>query len=113
MMTRIAALQDNKGFWHPSLLDNVNYPMPESSSSGFFTYGLAWGINRGYLDRKTFEPVVRKGWQALTTAVHPDGKLGWVQEIGADPTKVSFDDTEVYGVGAFLLAGSEMLKLEK
>lgn len=111
MIQRIAHLQDEKGFWHPSLLDYKTYPMPESSSSSFFTYGLAWGINRGYLDRKTFEPVARKGWKALTTAIHHDGKLGWVQEIGADPTKVSFEDTEVYGVGAFLLAGSEFLKL--
>lgn len=112
MMHRIAYLQDEKGFWHPSLLDYKTYPMPETSSSSFFTYGLAWGINRGYLDRKRFEPIAEQGWHALTTAIHPDGKLGWVQEIGADPTKVSFDDTEVYGVGAFLLAGSELAKLK-
>jgi rhamnogalacturonyl hydrolase YesR len=113
MMSRITHLQDEKGLWHPSLLDYKTYPMPESSSSSFFTYGLAWGINRGYLDRKTFEPSALKGWQVLTSLVHQDGKLGWVQEIGADPTKVSYDDSEVYGVGAFLLAGSEILMLSE
>lgn len=112
MMQRIARLQDEKGFWHPSMLDPASYPMPETSSSAFFTYGLAWGINRGYLDKATYEPIARKGWSALLSAIHPDGKLGWVQQIGADPQKVSFDDTEVYGVGAFLLAGSEITKLK-
>jgi len=112
MMIRIANLQDEKGFWHPSLLDAASFPMPETSASSFFTYGLAWGINRGYIDRKTYEPITQKAWSALVSAIHPDGKLGWVQEIGADPKGVSFDDTEVYGVGAFLLAGSEMLKLK-
>lgn len=112
MITRITYLQDEKGFWHPSLLDNNSYPTPESSSSAFFTYGIAWGINHGFLEKNIFLPKAQKGWNALLTAIHPDGKLGWVQEIGADPQKVTFEDTEVYGVGAFLLAGSEMLKLQ-
>ncbi len=112
MIQRIAHLQDDKGFWHPSLLDYKTYPFPETSSTSFFVYGLAWGINNGYLDKTLFQPIAQKGWQALTTAIHPDGKLGWVQEIGADPTKVAFEDTEVYGVGAFLLAGSEMVKMK-
>lgn len=112
MMERIARLQDKNGFWHPSLLDPVSYPMPESSSSAFFTYGLAWGINNGLLPAKTYKPVVYKAWKALNSAIHPDGKLGWVQPIGADPKSVTADMTEVYGVGAFLLAGSEMYKMK-
>jgi rhamnogalacturonyl hydrolase YesR len=110
MMTKLAALQDEKGFWHPSLLDYRAYPMPETSASGFLTYGLLWGINRGYLDKKEYLSKAVKGWNALCSAVQPDGKLGYVQAIGADPKKVSPDDTDVYGVGAFLLAGSEMYK---
>lgn len=112
MMERIARLQDKSGFWHPSLLDPVSYPMPESSSSAFFTYGLAWGINNGFLPAKTYKPVAQKAWKALNSAIHPDGKLGWVQPIGADPKSVTADMTEVYGAGAFLLAGSEMYKLK-
>jgi rhamnogalacturonyl hydrolase YesR len=110
MMTKLAALQDEMGFWHPSLLDYRAYPMPEASASGFLTYGLLWGINRGYLDKKEYLSKAVKGWNALCSAVQPDGKLGYVQAIGADPKKVSPDDTDVYGVGAFLLAGSEMYK---
>lgn len=108
MMERVAALQGADGFWHASLLDPGAYPMPESSATGFFTYSLLWGINRGLLDRDRYGEAAEKGWEALCSAVLPDGKLGYVQPIGADPQRVGRDDTEVYGVGAFLLAGSQM-----
>lgn len=112
MMERIAGLQDKKGYWHSSLLDQKSYPMPETSCSGFFTYGLAWGVNKGFLPAKKYKPITLKAWKALCAAVHPDGKLGWVQPIGADPKSVTADMTEVYGVGAFLLAGSQMYVLK-
>jgi unsaturated rhamnogalacturonyl hydrolase len=112
MMEKIALLQDKKGFWHSSLLDPQSYPMPETSCSGFFTYGLAWGINQGYLPSKKYKPIAIKAWNALSSAVHPDGKLGWIQPIGADPKIVTQDMTDVYGVGAFLLAGCQMYKLK-
>jgi len=44
-------------------------------------------------------------------AVKADGMLGWVQRIGDQPGATSADTTEVYGVGALLLAGSEVYKL--
>ena len=50
-------------------------------------------------------------WRALVAAVQPDGKLGWVQRVGAGPGQVDKDDTQLYGVGAFLLAASEVSKL--
>lgn len=110
MILRIAGLQDSRGFWHPSLLDNNAYPMPETSASGFFTYGVLWGINNGILDEGKYGPIAEKGWKALCSAVQDDGKLGYVQAIGADPKKVGPDDTEVYGIGAFLMAGTQMYK---
>ncbi len=111
MSAKIATLITEDGTWHASLLDPESYPSPETSGTGFFTYALAWGINVGMLDEETYLPVVTKGWQALVNAVHTDGKLGYVQQIGADPQHTEYDDTEVYGAGAFLLAGSEVLKI--
>lgn len=109
MMEKIAGLQDKQGFWHSSLLDTVAYPMPESSASGFLTYSLFWGINRGYLDKDEYLPIAIKAWKALQTILHEDGKVGFVQAIGADPKSVSVDDTEVYGAGAFLMAAVEYI----
>ncbi len=111
MAAKVASLQDDEGYWHASLLDPESYPNPETSSTGFFIYALTWGINNGLLEKNKYMPVVKKGWEALVKAVFADGKLGWVQPIGADPKKVTRDMTEVYGVGAFLLAGSEIYKL--
>ena len=111
MAIKLATLQDSSGYWHASLLDPQSYPAPETSATAFYVYGMAWGIANGLLDKKTYLPVVKKGWEALIKAVHPDGKLGWVQPIGADPKHVTSDMTEVYGVGGFLLAGSEIYKM--
>ena len=111
MAASVSRVQGEDGLWRPSLLDPQEVTIPETSSSGFFCYALAWGINNGFLDRQTYLPVVKKAWQGLTGAVHPDGKLGNVQAIGASPAKLTAEDNQEYGSGAFLLAGSEMYKL--
>jgi rhamnogalacturonyl hydrolase YesR len=111
MAAKILACQQPDGLWHSSLLDPASYPLKETSGSGFFTYALAWGVNEGLLDRAKFEPPVRKAWAALVGCVTSAGRLTHVQPIGADPRKFDEDATEVYGVGAFLLAGSEVYRL--
>ena len=113
MCERLAALQCEDGYWRASLLDSQSYPSPETSATGFIVYGLAYGINQGFLPAETYLPVVLKGWQALVNAVEEDGKLGWVQPVGADPRKVTREMTELYGTGAFLMAACEMARLAK
>jgi len=113
MMTRIASLQQPDGLWRSSLLDPGSYPGGEASGSGFDIYAMAWGINNKVLDRDKFLPVVKKAWTGLNTLVHPDGKVGWTQPIGADPKRnFTAESWEVYGAGAFLLAGSEVARLK-
>ena len=111
MAAKILACQQPDGLWRASLLDPESYPLKETSGSGFYTYALAWGVNQGLLDRATFEPAVRKAWAALVSCVDADGKLTHVQPIGADPKRFAPGSTEVYGVGAFLLAGSEVYRM--
>ena len=111
MAKKLLEIQTEKGHWAMSLLGAEFYPTPETSGTSFFTYGLAWGINQGILDKKDYEPAVRKAWNALTNYITEDGMLGYVQPIGAAPGKAWPDKTEVYGSGAFLAAGSEVYKL--
>jgi unsaturated rhamnogalacturonyl hydrolase len=111
MAEKILSCQQPDGLWHASLLDPESYPAKETSGSGFFTYAFAWGVNQGLLDRAKFEPAIRKAWTALVGCVDADGKLTHVQPIGADPKNFDADSTEPYGVGAFLLAGSEVYRL--
>lgn len=105
--------QDDKGSWHASLLDKNSYPLPENSASAFFCYGLAWGVRNGVLDAKTYQEPMLRAWATLCSYVQPDGKLGYIQPVGHDPKSADENSTDVYGVGAFLFAGSEILKLEK
>jgi len=111
MAQRVASLQRPDGYWRVSLLNPEAFPVPETSGTGFFTYALAWGVNEELLDRAAFEPVVRRGFSALQRAVLRGGKLGYVQRVGAAPGDTGPDETEIYGVGAFLLAGSEVHRL--
>jgi unsaturated rhamnogalacturonyl hydrolase len=113
IMSRVVDLQQPDGLWRASLLDPESYPGGESSGSGFYTYALAWGVNNRILERQQYLPALRKAWLALNTLVHPDGKVGWTQPIGADPRKnFNADSWEVYGSGAYLLAASEVIKLK-
>lgn len=112
MAARLIAIQKPDGYWAPSLLAPENSP-PESSGTGFFTYGLAWGVKAGLLDRTTYEPAARKGWAALQRAIQPDGRLGWVQQVSDRPEQVAAEDTQYYGVGAFLLAATAVADLDR
>jgi rhamnogalacturonyl hydrolase YesR len=112
MAESIKNCQRDDGTWSMGMLGGVEgYPIKESSGTSFFVYGMAWGINNGLLDRATYEPVVIKGWNALTDCVNDEGMLGYVQPVGAAPGDSNADKTEVYGIGAFLAAGSEVYKL--
>jgi unsaturated rhamnogalacturonyl hydrolase len=111
MAESILKAQQPDGLWHSSLLDPQSYPLKETSGSGFYAYALAWGVNQGLLDGAKFKPAVLRAWSALTDCVDTAGKLTHVQPIGADPKTFPDDSTEVYGVGAFLLAGSELYRM--
>jgi rhamnogalacturonyl hydrolase YesR len=110
MAASVKKIQSKDGLWRPSLLDENEVPHPETSGSAFFCYALAWGINNGILDKKEYLPVVQKAWKGLNTYVTAEGKLQWVQPIGAAPDKVTIDNNQEYGSGAYLLAGSELVK---
>ena len=113
MSTALIRAQTDDGYWLTSILSPGTYSNPESSGTGFIVYGLAWGVNNGLLDAETFAEPIRRGWQSLIRAVHPDGKLGWVQQVASKPGSATYDNTQLYGVGAFLLAGSQVLELAR
>ena len=111
MASTIARLQQPDGSWHASLLDPQSYDQPENSGTAFFVYGLAWGINHGLLDRATYQPVIAAAWKELVAHIYENGRLGSIQQGGGSPAHFAPSSSYVYGVGAFLLAGSEVFKL--
>lgn len=117
MAKEIIKCQQSEGYWTRSMLDPQHAPGAETSGTAFFTYGLLWGINNGLLKEKTYLPAALKGWKYLSvTALQPSGKIGYVQPIGekAIPGQVvDANSTANFGVGAFLLAASEMVRFVK
>lgn len=111
MAAALAAIQSKDGLWRSGLLDPDAYELPEISGSAFITYGIAYGINAHILDRKTYLPVVEKAWKGMLGHVYADGRLGSIQPIDAAPGQFKPSASYVYGVGGFLLAGSELHKL--
>ena len=111
MAARLLKLQRPNGYWAPSLLGDPATAADETSGTAFFVHGFAWGIKAGILPRKTYLPAVAKGWAALNRAIQPDGRLGWVQQVSDRPDAVSASDTQFYGTGAFLLAGTAIYEL--
>ncbi len=112
MAVKLKTIQKPDGFWSPSLLGDPETALPEESGTAFYTYGMAWGIKNGLLDRAAYEPVVRKGWAALARTLHPDGRVGYVQPVSDRPDAVGYDDTQFYGVGGFLMAASAVADLD-
>lgn len=100
--------QQPDGFWYPNLADSKDHGTKESSCTGFFTYGLAWGINNGILSKEEYLPVVEKSWAGLVSVVSDEGKVQWGQLVGASPYVVLQEDSHEYVSGTFLLAASEM-----
>ncbi len=115
MAQGVARNQQKEGFWSRSIIDRAYADGFESSGTSFFTYGLAWGINSGYLDRNTYLDTALKGWYFLyNTALQADGTVGYVQPIGENPRQslnIGGGNTANFGVGAFLLAACEISKL--
>lgn len=106
--------QQAEGHWTRSILDSEHAPGYETSGTAFFVFGYLWGMNNGILDKDTYKPVVEKGWEYLTQiAVQPNGLVGYVQPIGERANQhknVTAETTADFGVGAFLLAASEMYR---
>jgi unsaturated rhamnogalacturonyl hydrolase len=120
MMKALLPIQREDGFWNVSLHDPTNFGGKETTGTALFVYGMAWGVNNGMLGARKYMPAITKAWNALAKeAVHANGFLGYTQGTGKQPsdgqpvTYTSKPDFEDYGLGCFLLAGSEVWKMAK
>lgn len=111
MSASIARIQGADGQWHAGLLDPETYPLAETSGAALFVYGMAYGVNKGYLDAKTYRPVIERAWAGLLKNVYADGRLGGIQQTGAEPAFYRPSSSYNYGVGGFLLAATELKKM--
>ncbi len=108
MSESVVTLQGDDGLWRAGLLDAGAYRRPEISGSAFFVYAMTWGVRNGILDRKRYEPVIARAWAGILKHIYADGRLGDIQPVGEAPGAYTPGASYVFGVGAFLLAGSEL-----
>jgi lysophospholipase L1-like esterase len=98
--------------FHASLLDPEHFPLDETSGSALYLYGLAWGVNEGVLDAKTYKPVIGEVWASLLKHhVYADGRFGGIQQTGAEPAFYPPSASFTYGVGGYLLAAAELKRM--
>lgn len=118
MIKALVPVQREDGLWNVSLHDPNHFGGKELTGTALFVYGMAWGVNNGLLSAKKYKPIIARAWNAMADCVHADGMLGWVQGTGKEPKDgqpLAYDkipDFEDYGLGCFLLAGSEVYKIK-
>ena len=106
-----AAVQSGSGMWH-QLLDKTDSYL-ETSASAMFTFAIARGVNRGWI-QPVYGPVAQTGWRAVEQRVRPDGTLdgACVQTTAAYDAVYYYnrptDPKAMQGFGAVLMAGAEV-----
>jgi rhamnogalacturonyl hydrolase YesR len=115
-MRGIAQYQDAEGLWH-QLLDKPD-SYPETSCSAMFTYAIARAVHNKYIEPRYFS-IAERGWEGVMSKIRPDGQVEGV----CAGTSVSDDLVfyyhrpvplnDIHGIGAVLLAGTEILQLRK
>ena len=111
MAYSLAKYQLEDGLWRTRLNDPEWITTKETSGSAFYIYGMAKGIKEGWLPKEYFISTVLKGWTGLMSCVTPYGKLGYSQIVAGSPHEVRPHDNVDYAAGAFILAGTEILKI--
>ncbi len=109
--------QSGEGFWHQLIDRNDSYM--ETSATAIFTYCIAHGINKGWLDAQANGPAAVLGWNAVSTKVNEKGEV----EGTCVGTGMAFDPAFYYyrpvnvaaahGYGPVIMAGAEILKMMK
>ena len=115
-ITGIAQYQSGDGLWH-QLLDKVDAYL-ETSCSAMFSYAIARAVNMGYIERR-YGSIARRGWEGVVAKVRMDGRIEGIcagTGVGDDLVHYYHRPTPLndpHGIGAVLLAGTEILELQR
>jgi unsaturated rhamnogalacturonyl hydrolase len=113
----LADCQSGQGLWHQLLNRNDSYL--ETSASAIFTYCIARGINRGWINRDAYLQMLQTAWNAVAAKINAQGQVeGTCIGTGMvfDPMFYYYRPTSVlaaHGYGTVLQAGAEMINLLK
>lgn len=107
--------QGADGFWH-NVINRPDSP-EEVSGTAIFTMAMARGVRLGWLSPKRFEPVVKKGWQAVASEIEDDGTVHKIcigtmcsEDINYYMNRPFFDN-DTHGSFAVIFAGIEVQQM--
>jgi len=72
-MAALARFQDENGMWR-NVIDRPG-AYPEYSATAMIATAMLRGIRNGWIDRETYEPLIRKAWTAILARTGADGRL--------------------------------------
>ena len=112
-MTALKPHQDSTGMWHQVIDHPESYP--ELTATCMITFSMLRGVREGWLDRATFEPVIRRAWPAISARIGEDGSVAGVCEgTGKQPNLQAYFDRKAIngfddrGGAMALLVATEM-----
>ena len=73
MMAALLKYQAEDGMWRQIIDDQEAWK--ETSSTAMFTYSMITGVQKGWLDEKTYGTAARKGWLTLITYINDEDEL--------------------------------------
>ncbi|NML22196.1 glycoside hydrolase family 88 protein [Pseudoflavitalea sp. G-6-1-2] len=105
--------QDIDGMWH-QLVDKPD-SYAEASVTAMYVYAVAKAVNEGWINKR-FISIAQNGWDALAKKVTADGQVEDIcigtsveEDIRYYYTRPK-ETNDTHGLGAFLMAGAEMLR---
>ena len=96
-MTMLARFQDENGMWR-NVIDRPG-AYPEYSATAMIATAMLRGIRNGWIDRKTYEPLVEKAWKAIAVRTGADGQL--VDVCESTGTRGLSDDDYIHRAAIF------------
>jgi rhamnogalacturonyl hydrolase YesR len=111
MSKALLSYQLEDGSWPSSLLERNKDTHSETSATALLAYALAWGVNNQILIEDQYTSSITKAWVSIVENIHPNGKVGYVQQVAFAPGSATKEDAQLYGSGAVLLAASEIHKM--
>lgn len=112
----IARYQTGSGLWH-QLLDKEDSYL-ETSATAMFTYAIAKCVNSGWIDKR-YASIAKSGWKGVKSKIDKNSKVKSICEgTGIDESLSYYYNrrtplNDIHGLGAVLMAGIEVLKLEE
>ena len=111
----LVRFQDESGFWR-NVLDHPE-SRQEVSGTAIFTMAIARGIREGWIDRRKYEKVALKGWNAISSQIENDGTVHSICYGTMCSSDVNyyknrpFYDNDTHGLFAVLFAAIEVNKM--